>query len=93
MTYGLRIEYILKRYCYLQIINNHKILSMKILNASPRFEKAHDRGQLKDFLDKSIIQMHIGTLDDKKIQTSIWYHYDSENNKLYFNIYTFKKVL
>ena len=41
---------------------------MKILNASPRFEKAHDRRQLKDFLDKSIIQMHIGTLDDKKIQ-------------------------
>ena len=66
---------------------------MKILNASPRFEKPHDRRQLKDFLDKCIIQMHIGTLDDKKIQTSIWYHYDSENNKLYFNIYTFKKVL
>jgi hypothetical protein len=66
---------------------------MKILNASPRFEKPHDRRQLKDFLDKCIIQMHIGTLDDKKIQTSIWYHYDSENNKLYFNIYIQKSFM
>ena len=78
MVYGLRIEYFLKRYCYLQIFNNHKILSMKILNASPGFGKPMTERQLEDFLDKSILQMHIGTLDDKKDPNihPIWYHYE-----------------
>ena len=56
MVYGLHIEYFLKRYCYLQIFNNRKILSMKILNASPGFRKPMTEGQLEDILDKSIFR-------------------------------------
>ena len=44
MVYGLHIEYFLKRYCYLQIFNNRKILSMKILNASHGFRKPMTEG-------------------------------------------------
>ena len=53
MVYGLSIQYFLKRYCYLQIFNNHKILP-KVLNASPGFGKPMTEGQLEDFLDKNI---------------------------------------
>ena len=79
MVYGLRIECFLKRYCYLQIFNNNKILSMKILNTSLGFGKPMTERQLEDFLDKSILQMHIDTLDDKKDPNihPIWYHYES----------------
>lgn len=78
MVYGLRIEYFLKCYCYLQIFNNHKILFMNILNARPGFGKSMPERQLEDFLDKSIIQIHIGTLDDKKDPNihPVWYHYE-----------------
>ena len=71
------MEYILKLYCYLRIFYNHKILPMKVLNASPRFVKPMTERQLKDFLDKNISQMHIGTLNYKKDPNihPIWYHY------------------
>jgi len=51
---------------------------MKILNASPGFGKPMTEGQLEDFLDKSILRMHIETLDDKKDPNilPIWYHYE-----------------
>ncbi len=53
--YGLRIECILKRYCYLQIFNN-KILSMKILNTSLGFGKPMTERYLENFLDKNILR-------------------------------------
>jgi len=40
-------------------IYNNKILSMKILNTSLGFGKPMTERQLEDFLDKSILQMHI----------------------------------
>lgn len=60
---------------------------MKILNASPGFGKPLTDGQLKDFLEKSILQMHIGTIDEKQDANihPVWYHYDSKYNKIYFN--------
>ena len=60
---------------------------MKILNASPGFGKPLTERQLKDFLEKSILQMHIGTIDEKQDANihPVWYHYESEYNKIYFN--------
>ena len=52
---------------------------MKILNICLGFGKPMTETQLEDYLDKSILQMHIETLDDKKDPNihPIWYHYES----------------
>jgi general stress protein 26 len=68
---------------------------MKILNASPGFGKPLQEKGLKEFLSRSTLQLHVGTLDEKLDINihPVWYHYNPENNRLYFNTSKLSKKL
>lgn len=63
---------------------------MRILHASPGVGKPLTEKELNDFLSKSVLQLHLGTLDNKQEPNihPVWFYYDSISNKIYFN--TFK---
>jgi hypothetical protein len=58
---------------------------MKILNASPEFGKQLNEGETREFLTKSKLNVHIGTIDSKGDSNihPTWYYYDTESDKFY----------
>jgi hypothetical protein len=53
---------------------------MKILNASPEFGKRLNEGETREFLTKSKLNVHIGTIDSKGDSNihPTWYYYVDE---------------
>lgn len=68
---------------------------MKILHASPGFGKPLTEMELNDFLSKSILQLHIGTLDEKEEPNihPVWFYYEKNTNKIYFNTFKSSKKI
>jgi len=58
---------------------------LKILNASPGFGVPLNEQDLKDFLTTKVLNLHLGTVDQKGHANihPTGYYYDSSNNKFY----------
>jgi general stress protein 26 len=58
---------------------------MKILNAIPGFGAPLNEQETKDFLGTKILNVHLGTVDDKGDANihPAWYYYDVHNEKIY----------
>ncbi|HEX2406241.1 MAG TPA: pyridoxamine 5'-phosphate oxidase family protein [Nitrososphaeraceae archaeon] len=58
---------------------------IRIINASPEFGKSLTEQEVNDFLTYSKLNVHLGTIDDKRYPNihPTWYYFDSANNKLY----------
>ena len=58
---------------------------MKILNANPGVGASLTEQQTKDFLIRSKLNIHIGTIDERGHANihPVWYYYDTSNNKFY----------
>ncbi|MPZ08552.1 MAG: pyridoxamine 5'-phosphate oxidase family protein [Nitrososphaeraceae archaeon] len=58
---------------------------LKILNASPGFGAPLSEQDMKDFLTTKILNIHLGTVDEKGHANihPAWYYYDSSDNKFY----------
>jgi nitroimidazol reductase NimA-like FMN-containing flavoprotein (pyridoxamine 5'-phosphate oxidase superfamily) len=67
---------------------------MKILNASPEFGKQLNEGETREFLTKSKLNVHIGTIDSKGDSNihPTWYYYDTESDKFYIETSNSKKI-
>ena len=68
---------------------------MKILHASPGFGKPMTENEVDDFLSKSVLQLHLGTLDRKGEPNihPVWFYYDSTSGKIYFNTFRVSQKL
>ena len=57
----------------------------KIFNASPGFGVQLSEQEITDFLTESILNIHLGTIDDKGHPNvhPAWYYYNPTNGKLY----------
>ena len=58
---------------------------MRILNAAPGFSSPLTEQEIKDFLETSRLNLHLGTSDEKQEPNvhPIWYHFDRLSDKLY----------
>jgi general stress protein 26 len=58
---------------------------LKIFNASPGFGVQLNEQEIKDFLTKSVLNVHLGTVDsrgDPNVHPA-WYYYNTSNGRLY----------
>jgi nitroimidazol reductase NimA-like FMN-containing flavoprotein (pyridoxamine 5'-phosphate oxidase superfamily) len=68
---------------------------MRIFNPGQGFGSSLTEHEIKEFLENSKLNVHLGTVD-KKNQSNIhpvWYHYDSLNDKLYVETSKYSKKL
>jgi general stress protein 26 len=68
---------------------------MRIFNPSQGFGSSLTEHEIKEFLENSKLNVHLGTVD-KKNQSNIhpvWYYYDSLNDKLYVETSKYSKKL
>jgi len=63
----------------------HKLLMLKILNASPGFGAPLTEQAIKEFLTSKVLNVHLGTVDDSGDANihPAWYYYDPLKDKIY----------
>ena len=58
---------------------------LKIFNASPGFGVQLNEQEIKDFLTESVLNVHLGTVDNRGHPNvhPAWYYYNTSNGRLY----------
>jgi general stress protein 26 len=66
---------------------------LKIFNASPGFGVQLNEQEIKDFLNESVLNVHLGTIDDRGHPNvhPAWYYYNTSNGKLYVETSKYSK--